>query len=72
MQKMALLKKILKLLLLVPILFILTAGCASSKKNPYYEKRMKASKSNTKPLGRNKYYFSHDYQKKLAKSYKRK
>jgi hypothetical protein len=48
------------------------AGCASSKKNPYYEKRMKASKTNTKQLGRNRYYFSNDYQKKLAKSYKRK
>jgi hypothetical protein len=69
---MELLKKISKLLLLIPLLFILTASCASSKKNPYYEKRMKASKSNTKQLGRNKYYFSHDYQKKLAKSYKRK
>jgi hypothetical protein len=70
--KMELLKKILKLLLIIPILFILSAGCASSKKNPYYEKRMKASRSNTKQLGRNRYYFSHDYQKKLAKSYKRK
>jgi len=69
---MVLLKKILKLLLLVPFLLVLTASCASSKKNPYYEKRMKASKSNTKQLGRNRYYFSHDYQKKLAKSYKRK
>ncbi len=69
---MELLKKILKLLLIIPLIFILTAGCASSKKNPYYEKRMKASRTNTKQLGRNKYYFSNDYQKKLAKSYKRK
>jgi hypothetical protein len=50
----------------------LIAGCASSKKNPYYEKRIKASRNNTKQLGRNRYYFSNDYQKKLAKSYKRK
>jgi len=71
-QNMELFKKILKLLLIIPLIFILTAGCASSKKNPYYEKRMKASRTNTKQLGRNKYYFSHDYQKKLAKSYKRK
>jgi len=48
------------------------SGCASSKQNPYYEKRVKASKTNTKQLGRNRYYFSKDYQKKLAKSYKRK
>jgi len=71
-QNMELFNKILKLLLFIPLIFILTAGCASSKKNPYYEKRMKASRTNTKQLGRNKYYFSHDYQKKLAKSYKRK
>jgi len=69
---MELFKKILKLLLFIPLIFILSAGCASSKKNPYYEKRMKASRTNTKQLGRNKYYFSNDYQKKLAKSYKRK
>ena len=70
---MALLKKILKLLfsLLLSVSFI-TAGCASSKNNPYYEKRIKASRANTKQLGRNRYYFSKDYQKKLAKSYKRK
>jgi sortase (surface protein transpeptidase) len=71
-QNMELFKKILKLLLFIPLIFILSASCASSKKNPYYEKRMKASRTNTKQLGRNKYYFSHDYQKKLAKSYKRK
>jgi len=73
MQIMALLKKISRLLflLLLSISFI-TAGCASSKKNPYYEKRIEASRTNTKQLGRNRYYFSKDYQKKLAKSYKRK
>ena len=73
-RKMALIKNILKFLflILVPGLLILSAGCASSKKNPYYEKRIKASRTNTKQLGRNKYYFSKDYQKKLAKSYKRK
>ena len=73
-RKMDFLKNILKLLLLflIPFLLVLSSGCASSKKNPYYEKRIKASRSNTKQLGRNKYYFSKDYQKKLAKSYKRK
>jgi len=69
---MVLLRKISKLLLFIPLLFVLITGCASSKKNPYYEKRIKASKSNTKQLGKNRYYFSKDYQKKLAKSYKRK
>ena len=69
---MALLKKISRLLFLLFLSMFLMAGCASSKKNPYYEKRIKASKNNTKQLGRNRYYFSNDYQKKLAKSYKRK
>ncbi len=50
----------------------LSSGCSGIRKNPYYQKRIQASKSNTKQLGRNKYYFSNTYQKKLAKSYKRK
>lgn len=49
-----------------------STGCSPTRKNPYYQKRIQASKSNTKQLGRNKYYFSNSYQKKLAKSYKRK
>jgi uncharacterized protein YcfL len=69
---MALLKKISRLLFLLILSIFLMAGCASSKKNPYYEKRIKASRTTTKQLGRNRYYFSSDYQKKLAKSYKRK
>ena len=47
-------------------------SCASSKKNPYYEKRRKASHVNTTQVGRNKYFFSTGYQKKLYKSYKKK
>jgi hypothetical protein len=58
----------LSLLLIV----ILTATCAPSKKNPYLEKRKKASQVNASQLGRNRYYFSKEYQKKLNKSYKRK
>ncbi len=69
---MALLKKISRLLFLLLLSMFFMAGCASSKKNPYYEKRIKASRLNTKQLGRNRYYFSKDYQKKLAKSYKKK
>jgi PBP1b-binding outer membrane lipoprotein LpoB len=69
---MTFLKKITKLLSLILILVLISSGCASSKKNPYYEKRMKASRTNTSQLGRNRYYFSKDYQKKLCKSYKRK
>jgi hypothetical protein len=71
---MELLNKISKSLLLILFLFVMifTSGCGSSKKNPYYEKRIKASRTNTTQLGRNRYYFSKNYQKKLYKSYKRK
>jgi hypothetical protein len=55
-------------LLLITLFF----SCASSKKNPYYEKRKKASHVNTTQVGRNKYFFSSGYQKKLTKSYKKK
>ena len=63
--------KILKVLLFLALV-VLFAACAPAKKNPYYEKRMKASRSNTSQLGRNRYYFSNNYQKKLAKSYRKK
>ncbi|MDI9552197.1 MAG: hypothetical protein QM232_00410 [Bacteroidota bacterium] len=69
---MARLKHIIRLFFILLFSVSLLGGCASTKKNPYYEKRIKASKANTKQLGRNRYYFSKDYQKKLAKSYKRK
>jgi len=59
-------------LLILPLIIILSEGCSSSKKNPYYEKRAKASGQNASQLGRNRYYFSNSYQKKLNKSYKRK
>lgn len=45
-------------------------GCATTKKNPYYKKK-KASIIDTSQLGRNKYFFSTKYQKKLYK-YKKK
>ncbi len=63
--------KILKVLLFLALV-VFFAACAPAKKNPYYEKRMKASRSNTSQLGRNRYYFSNNYQKKLAKSYRKK
>jgi len=54
------------------VLIAVFISCASSKKNPYYEKRKKASHVNTTQVGRNKYFFSSGYQKKLVKSYKKK
>lgn len=57
---------------LIFLLITFFAGCASARQNPYYKKRVKASKVNASQLGRNKYYFSTGYQKKLIKSYKKK
>jgi hypothetical protein len=64
--------KILKygFVFLIVTLFI-SAGCAASRQNPYMKKKSKASYVNTSQLGRNKYYFSTGYQKKLAKSYRK-
>lgn len=69
---MSFLKKSAKLFFLLLVIVALSSACSGTRKNPYYQKRIQASKSNTKQLGRNKYYFSNTYQKKLAKSYKRK
>jgi hypothetical protein len=63
--------KILKIFLIFFIIAIVTS-CSPARKNPYYQKRKKASKVNTEQLGRNRYYFSPGYQKKLSKSYKKK
>lgn len=46
-------------------------GCAV-KKNPWSQKRSKASHVNTSQLGRNRYYFSVGYQKKITRSVKKK
>jgi hypothetical protein len=56
-------------ILLLVILFAVS-GCAV-KKNPYASGKKKTSYVNTSQLGRNKYYFSVGYQKKLQKSVKR-
>ena len=61
--------------LILPVIctFLLgiSTGCVSSRRDPFHEKRINASRENTQHLGRNRYYFSKDYQKKLGKSYKR-
>lgn len=54
------------------ILIAMVISCAPAKKNPFYEKRKKSSQVNASQLGRNRYYFSKDYQKKLNKTFKRK
>ncbi len=66
---MSYIKKILKYLLIL-LAIILITECAPARRNPYYAKRIKASRQQTNQLGRNRYYFSNSYKKKLAKSYK--
>ena len=65
------LKKILSFSFYFILIMFFTA-CAPAKKNPYYEKRQKSSQVNASQLGRNRYYFSKDYQKKLNKTFKKK
>jgi len=54
------------------ILILAMSACAPSKKNSYYAKKKEASRVSSTQIGRNKYYFSSGYQKKLSKSYKKK
>jgi hypothetical protein len=54
------------------ILIVIFTSCAPAQKNTYYEKKKKSSHVNESQLGRNKYYFSSGYQKKLTKTFKKK
>jgi hypothetical protein len=63
--------QILKYLFLLALIAAIT-GCASARQNPWHKKRVKASRVNTSQLGRNKYYFSPSYQKRLLRSHKKK
>lgn len=63
--------KILKLFIMF-LLIALVIACAPAKKNTYYQKKKQSSKSKSEQLGRNKYYFSPGYQKKLNSNYKKK
>jgi hypothetical protein len=56
--------------ILLLLILLAGSGCAV-KKNPYNASKKKSSYINTSQLGRNKYYFSTGYQKKLQKSVKR-
>jgi hypothetical protein len=63
--------KILKYFLMFALIAAFVS-CAPVKKNPWAEKRKQSSKVHASQLGRNKYYFSLGYQKKLTKNYKKK
>jgi hypothetical protein len=62
--------KILKYFLIL-LMFASAVTCAPAKKNPFYEKKKNNSPVTASQLGRNKYYFSKDYQKKLQKKFKK-
>ena len=58
--------KSITFIILVLAAMMLMPGCASSKKNVYQANR-RNSYIDTSQLGRNKYFFSKKYQKKLYK-----
>jgi uncharacterized protein YceK len=60
----------ISLMILFLAAIVLMPGCASTKKNTYREAR-KNSYIDTSQLGRNKYFFSKKYQKKLYRYKKR-
>jgi hypothetical protein len=66
------LEKILRSGFILLIVLLMTATGCAVKKNPWVAKKSKASHVNTSQLGRNRYYFSVGYQKKLSKSVKKK
>jgi hypothetical protein len=68
MQKLI---NILKSGLIIILLVALSAPGCAVKKNPWMKKKEQASKVHSSQLGRNKYFFSVGYQKKLQKSYKK-
>lgn len=61
--------KYLKYLFIIFIV-VLMSSCLASKQNPYARKKRNSHISTTQ-LGRNKYFFSNQYQKKLKKSYRK-
>ena len=66
------LEKILRLGFIFLMLILFTGTGCAVKKNPWTSKKSKSSRVSTSTLGRNRYYFSVGYQKKLQKSVKKK
>lgn len=63
--------KILKYFFIL-LLVAMVTSCSPTKKNTYYQKRKKSSHVSTEQLGRNRYYFSPGYQKKLNSTFRKK
>jgi hypothetical protein len=63
---------IVKVLLILLVLSInAVTGCAPASKGRTIAKKSQASKVSTSQLGRNKYYFSTNYQKKITRAHKK-
>lgn len=63
--------KAITLIILILSAILLMPGCAATKKKSSYRNVRKNSYIDTSQLGRNKYFFSKQYQKKLYR-YKKK
>jgi hypothetical protein len=63
--------RILKYFLIFLVIAIFS-GCAPSRKNTWVAKRKVASRVNTSTLGRNRFFYSSGYQKKIYKNYRKK
>jgi hypothetical protein len=58
--------------LIIILAALLVFGCASTRRNPWVKERRRSGFVSTSQLGKNKYYFSSSYQKKLSRSVRKK
>jgi len=58
--------------LLIFLLIVIAGGCASSAKHSWEKKRKTAARTNTAQVGRNRFFYSTNYQKKLSRNYRNK
>ncbi|HCC71160.1 MAG TPA: hypothetical protein DEQ09_08430 [Bacteroidales bacterium] len=63
--------KYLKYIIII-LITVLMSSCFASRQNPYARKKKKNSYVSATQLGRNKYFFTNEYQRKLKKNYKKK
>lgn len=73
LQKMSAFKKIITLILPVMLLILLAdTGCMPARRAQAHSRKMTTQEASTTPMGRNRYYYSPSYQKKLNKNFRRK
>ena len=67
-------REILFLIISVCIVIMVTTGCASAKQHRYFKKKGfmdTGSSCDLSHLGKNKYFYSHSYQRKIGRSERR-